>query len=151
MPRKSSKTAAAAAPPAVAALPATAAAPRGRASWSGLLRLSLVAVPVKAYPATSSSDGVHFNQLHADCGQRIAYEKRCPVHGAVEAAEIVKGYPYASGLPTSIFTVAICTSPWRPAKPCTSCRWAFVAGGTAKAAATNAGAKATAARRWVQD
>jgi DNA end-binding protein Ku len=59
--------------------------------------LSLVAVPVKAYPATSSSDAIHFNQLHADCGERIAYEKRCPVHGAVEAAEIVKGYQYATG------------------------------------------------------
>ena len=98
MPRKSSKTSPAVAPPpATVSLAATAPAPRGRASWSGMLRLSLVAVPVKAYPATSSSDGIHFNQLHADCGQRIAYEKRCPVHGAVDAAEIVKGYQYASG------------------------------------------------------
>jgi len=98
MPRESSKTVPAAAPPPViASVPAAAPAPRGRASWSGMLRLSLVAVPVKAYPATSSSDGIHFNQLHADCGQRIAYEKRCPVHGAVDAAEIVKGYQYASG------------------------------------------------------
>jgi DNA end-binding protein Ku len=62
-----------------------------------MLRLSLVAVPVKAYPATSSSDAIHFNQLHADCGERIAYEKRCPVHGTVEASEIVKGYQYATG------------------------------------------------------
>ena len=29
--------------------------PRGRPSWSGLLRLSLVAVPVKAYPAQSGA------------------------------------------------------------------------------------------------
>lgn len=69
--------------------------PAGRPSWSGLLQLSLVSVPVKAYPAVSTSDAVHFNQLHADCGQRIRYEKRCPVHGAVDAAAIVKGYPYA--------------------------------------------------------
>ena len=40
-------------------------APRGRASWSGLLRLSLVAVPIKAYPAVSS-ETVRFNQLHRD-------------------------------------------------------------------------------------
>ena len=32
-----------------------AAASRGRSSWSGLLRFSLVAVPVKAYPAVSST------------------------------------------------------------------------------------------------
>jgi len=69
--------------------------PPGRPSWSGLLQFSLVSIPVKAYPAVSTSDAVHFNQLHADCGQRIRYEKRCPVHGPVEAAAIVKGYPYA--------------------------------------------------------
>jgi DNA end-binding protein Ku len=54
-----------------------------------------VAVPVKAYPAVSSSESVHFNQLHADCGQRIRYEKRCPQHGPVEATAIVRGFPYA--------------------------------------------------------
>ncbi len=104
MPRKSMPAALPAAPapipvslPPMPSWPANASAPRGRASWSGLLRLSLVAVPVKAYPATSSSDAIHFNQLHADCGERIAYEKRCPVHGTVEAAEIVKGYQYATG------------------------------------------------------
>ena len=66
-----------------------------RTSWSGLLRISLVAVPVKAYPAVSSDTATHFNQLHADCGQRIRYEKRCPSHGPVDAAAIVRGYPYA--------------------------------------------------------
>ena len=69
--------------------------PAGRPGWSGLLQLSLVTVPVKAYPAVSTTEASPFNQLHADCGQRIRYEKRCPVHGPVEAAAIVKGYPYA--------------------------------------------------------
>lgn len=72
-----------------------AAAPRGRASWSGLLRLSLVTVPVQAYPAVSTTEAVQLNQLHAGCGERIRYEKRCPLHGAVEAAMIAKGYQYA--------------------------------------------------------
>ena len=67
----------------------------GRTSWSGLLRLSLVAVPVKAYSAVSSDTATHFNQLHANCGQRIRYEKRCPSHGPVDAAAIVRGYPSA--------------------------------------------------------
>jgi len=70
-------------------------APRGRASWSGLLRLSLVAVPIKAYPAASTTAETHCHQLHADCGQRIRYEKHCPQHGKVEAGAIVSGYPYA--------------------------------------------------------
>ena len=67
----------------------------GRASWSGLLRLSLVVVPVKAYPATSTTEAISFNQLHADCGQRIHYHKVCPVHGKVESEAIVRGYQYA--------------------------------------------------------
>ena len=68
---------------------------RARASWTGILQLSLLAVPVKAYPAVSTTDTIRFNQLHAPCKQRIRYEKHCPIHGKVEAAEIVKGYPYA--------------------------------------------------------
>jgi DNA end-binding protein Ku len=78
-----------------AADPAGAAGPRGRSSWSGLLRLSLVTVPVKAYAVHISTAGIQFNQLHANCGRRIQYQKRCPAHGPVEAAEIVRGYQYA--------------------------------------------------------
>ena len=71
-------------------------AARGRPSWSGLLRLSLVTVPVKAYAAVSSSaGGSHFHLLHADCHQRITYQKHCPRHGAVAAEAIVRGYEYA--------------------------------------------------------
>src|SRR5438105_1341215 len=81
--------------PAAESATATAAAPRGRASWSGLLRLSLVAIPVKAYPATSTTPELSFHQLHAGCGQRIRYDKRCPLHGSVEAGAIVRGYTYA--------------------------------------------------------
>jgi Uncharacterized conserved protein len=68
---------------------------RGRPSWSGLLRLSLVGVPVKAYAAVSSTAPSHFHLLHADCGQRIHYAKCCPQHGAVEGDAIVRGYEYA--------------------------------------------------------
>jgi DNA end-binding protein Ku len=70
--------------------------PRGRPSWSGLLRLSLVGVPVKAYAAVSSTAPSHFHLLHADCGQRIHYTKCCPQHGAVDGDAIVRGYEYAS-------------------------------------------------------
>src|SRR4051794_25565902 len=66
-----------------------------RASWSGLVQFSLVAFPFKAFPAVSATETSHFHQLHAECGQRIRYEKRCPVHGPVDAAAIVRGYPYA--------------------------------------------------------
>jgi DNA end-binding protein Ku len=88
--------------PPPATLPVSAPAPwaappaRGRPSWSGLLRLSLVSVPVKAYAAVSSTSAAHFHLLHAGCGQRISYAKHCPQHGPVEAEAIVKGYEYAT-------------------------------------------------------
>jgi DNA end-binding protein Ku len=71
--------------------------PATRPSWSGLLQLSLVGIPLKAYPAVRSRDVCHFHQLHVDCGQRIRYAKYCPVHGPVDAAVIVKGYEYGPG------------------------------------------------------
>ena len=70
--------------------------PPGRPSWSGLLRLSLVTVPVKAYPAVSSSAASPFHLLHAACGQRIRYAKQCPLHGPVDGDAIVRGYEYAT-------------------------------------------------------
>jgi DNA end-binding protein Ku len=68
--------------------------PGSRPTWSGLLQLSLVNVPVKAFPAVRSREVSHFHQIHADCGQRIRYAKHCPVHGSVDSAAIVKGYEY---------------------------------------------------------
>ena len=71
---------------------------RGRSSWSGLLRISLVAIPVKAYPAVSSTASApRFHFLHAGCGQRIGYQKHCPRHGPVPAEAIERGYEYAPG------------------------------------------------------
>jgi DNA end-binding protein Ku len=68
---------------------------RSRPSWSGLLRLSLVSVPVKAYPAVTSTATSPFHLLHAACGQRIRYAKNCPEHGSVASDAIVRGYEYA--------------------------------------------------------
>ena len=66
-----------------------------RSSWKASLRLSLVCVPVKAYPAAASGNGeIRFHQLHADCGCRIQYQKRCPQHGQIASDEIVSGYEY---------------------------------------------------------
>src|SRR4051812_45978074 len=70
---------------------------RSRASWSGLLRLSLVTLPVKAYPATVSAPELPCHQLHAGCGQRLRHQKRCPVHGPVDAGALVSGHEYVPG------------------------------------------------------
>ena len=110
-------------PPSVPAMTGSATA-RGRASWSGLLQLSLVTIPVKAYPAASTSQQIHFNQLHAGCGQRIRYEKHCPVHGKVEAGAIVSGYAYAPDQYVVIDQAEL--EPLRPAKERALCLERFV-------------------------
>ncbi|HEV3259132.1 MAG TPA: Ku protein [Gemmataceae bacterium] len=67
-----------------------------RSCWKGFIKLSLVAVPVKAAPAATSGGGdVHLHQLHADCHNRIQYKKVCPVHGEVGTPAIVAGYEHA--------------------------------------------------------
>src|SRR5438477_12436596 len=69
-----------------------------RSSWKGFLRLSLVSIPVKAYTATASGGGeIHLNQIHADCHNRIKYQKVCPIHGEVSNDAIVSGYEFAKG------------------------------------------------------
>ena len=77
--------------------PALAPPGRARPTWSGLLQLGLVAVPVRAYPATSSAPELPCHLLHAGCGQRLRYDKRCPTHGPVDSGAVVKGYQYAPG------------------------------------------------------
>jgi DNA end-binding protein Ku len=69
-----------------------------RASWKGFIRLSLVSVPVQAFTANNTAESsVTLNQLHAECHNRIRYQKTCPVHGEVPNEEIVRGYEYAKG------------------------------------------------------
>jgi DNA end-binding protein Ku len=72
-------------------------APVGRPSWSGLLQLNLVGIPLKAYPAVRTRDVPTSHYLHADCGQRLRYAKHCPRHGTVDGAAVVRGYEYGPG------------------------------------------------------
>ena len=65
-----------------------------RASWTGILKLGLVTIPVKAYPMIGAKDEVELHQLHAGCGQRIRLPRHCPVHGPVDAKDIVKGFEH---------------------------------------------------------
>lgn len=65
-----------------------------RPTWRGNLKLALVLVPVKAYPAARVK-AVRMNQLHEECRSRVRYQRRCPAcDRAVEPKEIVKGYEY---------------------------------------------------------
>jgi DNA end-binding protein Ku len=69
-----------------------------RATWKGYLKVSLVNIPVKVFPATESGATLSFNQLHAECRTRIQQKKWCPhCDREVTSAEVVKGYEFEKG------------------------------------------------------
>jgi DNA end-binding protein Ku len=69
-----------------------------RAIWKGHLRLSLVTIPIRVYPATNPAATISFNQLHRECQTRIQYRKWCPhCEREVTKDEIVKGYEFERG------------------------------------------------------
>lgn len=68
-----------------------------RPIWTGQIRLALVSVPIKLYPATKSGARLSFHQVHEPTGKRIRYEKVVPGVGPVKTDDIVKGYEVSSG------------------------------------------------------
>jgi DNA end-binding protein Ku len=69
-----------------------------RPTWKGYLKVSLVTIPVKVFPATESSASISFNQLHAECQTRIQQKRWCPhCEQEVPLADIVKGYEFEKG------------------------------------------------------
>lgn len=68
-----------------------------RAFWTGHLRLSLVNIPVRLYPATSSERRIEFHQIHEPTGKRVRYQKIVPGVGPIETEEITKGYEFEKG------------------------------------------------------
>ena len=69
-----------------------------RPTWKGYLKVSLVTVPVRVFPATNATGVVRFNQLHAECQTRIRQKKWCEeCDREVDKSEIVKGYEFEKG------------------------------------------------------
>src|SRR5262245_60577492 len=69
-----------------------------RATWKGFLKISLVNIPIKVFPATESSGSISFNQLHGECQTRIQQKRWCPhCNREVPHSEIVKGYEFDKG------------------------------------------------------
>jgi len=69
-----------------------------RATWKGYLKVSLVNIPIKVFPATESGATISFNQLHGECRTRIQQKKWCPhCEREVTISEIVKGYEFEKG------------------------------------------------------
>jgi DNA end-binding protein Ku len=69
-----------------------------RATWKGYLKISLVNIPIKVFPATESGATLSFNQLHGECRTRIQQKRWCPhCNREVAHEEIVKGYEFEKG------------------------------------------------------
>ena len=69
-----------------------------RPTWKGFLKISLVNIPVRVFPATDAAATISFNQLHAECQTRIQQKRWCPhCEREVPNSEIVKGYEFEKG------------------------------------------------------
>ena len=49
-----------------------------RSTWKGYLKISLVNIPIRVFPATDAAATISFNQLHAECRTRIQQKRWCP-------------------------------------------------------------------------
>jgi DNA end-binding protein Ku len=69
-----------------------------RPTWKGFLKISLVNIPVRVFPATDSAATISFNQLHGECQTRIQQKRWCPkCEREVPISEVVKGYEFEKG------------------------------------------------------
>jgi DNA end-binding protein Ku len=69
-----------------------------RPTWRGYLKISLVNIPIKVFPATDAAATLSFNQLHAECQTRIQQKRWCPhCEREVPNTDLVKGYEFEKG------------------------------------------------------
>jgi len=69
-----------------------------RATWKGYLKISLVNIPIRVFPATDAAATVSFNQLHKECNTRIQQKRWCPTcEVEVPNTDLVKGYEFEKG------------------------------------------------------
>src|SRR5579864_2487027 len=69
-----------------------------RPTWKGYLKISMVNIPIKVFPATDAAATLSFNQLHAVCQTRIQQKRWCPkCECEVPNTDIVKGYEFEKG------------------------------------------------------
>ena len=69
-----------------------------RPTWKGYLKVSLVTVPVRVFPATNTTGQVRFNQLCAECQTRIQQKRWCSsCDREIDKTEIVKGFEFEKG------------------------------------------------------
>jgi DNA end-binding protein Ku len=67
-----------------------------RSIGSLTISFGLVAIPVKLYSATQTSNAISFNLLHKTCGSRLRQQYVCIKEGTlVERDDMMKGYEFA--------------------------------------------------------
>ena len=69
-----------------------------RPTWKGHLKISLVNIQVRVFPATDSASTISFNQLHAECQSRVQQKRWCQTCEAeVSRSNVVKGFEFKKG------------------------------------------------------
>ena len=69
-----------------------------RPTWKGYLKISLVNIPVRVFPATDAAATISFNQLHRECGSRIQQKKWCQTcQTEVSSQDLAKGFEFEKG------------------------------------------------------
>ena len=69
-----------------------------RPTWKGHMKISLVTVPVRVFPATDTAATIRFNQLHGECQTRLQQKRWCSsCEREVDKTEVVKGYEFERG------------------------------------------------------
>ena len=69
-----------------------------RPTWKGYLKISLVNIPIRVFPATDAAATISFNQLHRECQSRIQQKRWCPTcQVEVPNTDLVKGYEFEKG------------------------------------------------------
>ncbi len=67
-----------------------------RAISSATVSFGLVSIPIKVYSAHETSNDIHFNMVHAECGTRLKQQYICPTHDrVVDRSETARGYQFA--------------------------------------------------------
>ena len=69
-----------------------------RPTWKGYMKISLVTVPVRVFPATDTAATIRFNQLHSECQTRLQQKRWCSsCDREVDKTEVAKGYEFERG------------------------------------------------------
>jgi DNA end-binding protein Ku len=69
-----------------------------RPTWKGYLKISLVNIPIRVFPATDAAATISFNQLHRECRTRIQQKRWCNTcQTEVPNTDLVKGYEFEKG------------------------------------------------------